>query len=178
MGEEWGNVQLEDLYEQYSDAIFRFVLLHTGDSQHAEDITQEVFIRAYKGLGQFEGRSSYKTWLYTIARNTTHDFYRKKRPIAFLPSFFQNQPEVTEMTPSEIAELGEGVALLYEALSKLKPHYREIIVLRQIKEFSIKETAEVLGCSEAKVKSTTHRAMAALKKELNVEGFQHESVQS
>ncbi|MFD1639597.1 RNA polymerase sigma factor [Evansella tamaricis] len=177
MGEEWKQVHLEELYENYSDAIYRFILLQIRDTQQAEDLTQEVFIRAYKGLEQFEGRSSYKTWLYTIARNTTHDYYRKKRPISFLPAFFQNQPEVTAMSPEELMEMGEGVKELYEALSKLKPSYREVIVLRQIKEFSIKETAEILGWSEAKVKSTTHRAFATLKKEMNVEGCQHESVQ-
>ncbi|SDZ64286.1 RNA polymerase sigma-70 factor, ECF subfamily [Evansella caseinilytica] len=177
MEDEWKRIKLEELYEQHSDAIFRYILLTIGDAQQAEDLTQEVYIRAFKGMEQFEGRSTYKTWMYTIARNVIHDFYRKKRPIAFLPSFFINRPEILQLTPDEIVEVGEEAVQLYQALNRLKPAYRQVLLLRHLKEFSIKETAEILGWSEAKVKSTTHRAMAALRSEMMTEGgCQHEPV--
>lgn len=166
MNEDQKEQQIHYLYETYSDKMFRFILMMAGDSQHAEDLTQETFIRAYQGFDNFEGRAKYQTWLYTIARNVTHDFFRKKRAISFIPSFFQDQPAVVDRTPEEIAELEDETVELYRALSSLKTSYKEVIILRYIKEFSTKETSEILRCSESKVKSTMHRAMPALRKEL------------
>ncbi|MGG1833286.1 sigma factor-like helix-turn-helix DNA-binding protein [Cytobacillus firmus] len=71
---------------------------------------------------------------------------------------------------------GEKVTLLYEAIRHLKLSYQEVLILRKIKEFSIKETAEILNWSENKVKITTSRALAALKKELQKRGEIHEEL--
>ena len=65
---------IEELFSEYSSLIYRFILLMINSKEEAEDLTQEVFIKAYKGLPSFKGNSTYKTWLYTIARNLTYDY--------------------------------------------------------------------------------------------------------
>lgn len=160
---------LEELFQNYSHLIYRFLLLMVNSREEAEDLTQEVFIRAYKGLPNFKGESSYKTWLYTIARNLSYDHCRKKRAIHFLKGLAHL--EKNEPVPEEILEKKEQVQDLYKALMELKLPFREIIILRKIKGYQIHETAEILGWTESKVKTTLHRALNALKTELMKKGL-------
>jgi RNA polymerase sigma-70 factor, ECF subfamily len=155
---------LEELFNQYNHLIYRFILLMINSKEEAEDLTQEVFIKAYKGLAHFKGESSYKTWLYSIARNITYDHYRKKRTIKFLKEFVHFDRK--EPVPEEIMEMKEQTQTLYRAIMELKLPYREIIILRKIKGYPIQETAAILGWTESKVKTTLHRALLALKNQL------------
>lgn len=163
---------LEDLFHEYSSLIYRFILLMVSNREEAEDLTQEVFIRVHKALPQFKGESSYKTWLYTIARNLVYDHCRKKRTINLLKEIARL--ERTEPIPEEILELKEQSQSLYQALLALKLSYREIIILRKIKGYQINETAEILGWTESKVKTTLHRALNALKNELIKKGWKND----
>lgn len=163
---------LEDLFHEYSSLIYRFILLMVSNREEAEDLTQEVFIRVHKALPQFKGESSYKTWLYTIARNLVYDHCRKKRTINLLKELARF--ERTEPIPEEILELKEQSQSLYQALLALKLSYREIIILRKIKGYQINETAEILGWTESKVKTTLHRALNALKNELIKKGWKND----
>lgn len=163
---------LEDLFHEYSSLIYRFILLMVSNREEAEDLTQEVFIRVHKALPQFKGESSYKTWLYTIARNLVYDHCRKKRTINLLKELARL--ERTEPIPEEILELKEQSQSLYQALLALKLSYREIIILRKIKGYQINETAEILGWTESKVKTTLHRALNALKNELIKKGWKND----
>jgi RNA polymerase sigma-70 factor (ECF subfamily) len=158
---------LEELFQKYSVLIYRFILLMTGSKEEAEDLTQEVFIKAYKGLAGFKGEASYKTWLYSIARNITYDHYRRKRTIKFLKELAHMERK--ELVPEEILEMKEQTQLIYRAIMELKLPYREIIILRKIKGYQISETAAILGWTEGKVKTTLHRALTALKNKLNKE---------
>lgn len=160
---------IEELFHHYSNLIYRFILLMINSKEEAEDLTQEVFIKAYKGLPNFKGDSSYKTWLYSIARNITYDHYRKKRTIRLLKEI--THLERTEPIPEEIMEMKEQTQYLYRAIMELKLPYREIIILRKIKGYQISETAELLGWTEAKVKTTLHRALLALKTQLDKKGW-------
>ncbi|WML49987.1 sigma-70 family RNA polymerase sigma factor [Neobacillus sp. PS3-34] len=163
---------LEDLFHEYSSLIYRFILLMVSNREEAEDLTQEVFIRVHKALPQFKGESSYKTWLYTIARNLVYDHCRKKRTINLLKELARL--ERTEPIPEEILELKEQSQSLYQALLALKLSYREIIILRKIKGYQINETAEILGWTESKVKTTLHRALNALRNELIKKGWKND----
>ncbi|WP_308417928.1 RNA polymerase sigma factor [Halalkalibacter okhensis] len=77
--------------------------------------------------------------------------------------------------PDEVVQIKESSRELFDALSELKKTYRDVIILRKIKEFSTKETAMILNCSESKVKSTLNRAIPALEKQLLKEGYLHEN---
>ncbi|MGV3466849.1 MAG: RNA polymerase sigma factor [Heyndrickxia sp.] len=165
---------LGDLFHDYNDIIYRFILLMVNNREEAEDLTQEVFIKAYKGLVHFKGESSYKTWLYTIARNLVYDHLRKKRTIAIFGNVFHPTDQKNPL-PEEILEMKETTQFLYQALFSLKASYREIIILRKIKGYQINETAEILGWTEAKVKTTLFRALQALKKELIKKGWEDDA---
>lgn len=165
--------QFEQFYEQHSDAIFKYIFFLVGNKETAEDFTQETFYRAYKQFETFKEQASIQTWLRKIARNLVYDHYRRKRIIQFIPFLSHHEQQDTQLLPSEIIEKGEAVVDVYRALSKLKLEYKEVIILRKIEGLSIKETANLLGWTEVKVKNATARAMQALKKELEEGGESH-----
>ncbi|MBU9720970.1 MULTISPECIES: RNA polymerase sigma factor [Bacillaceae] len=158
----------EELYLKYSDGVYHYLLLMVGNVEVAEDLTHDTFLRVKQSLKGFRGDASYYTWVISIARNVLYDYWRRKQKIRFLP--ITESPSLHDMdTPEEIYQRGESVKELYDGIKKLKVSYQEVLVLRMIQELSVKETAEVLNCSESKVKSTTFRAMKALKGVLETE---------
>jgi RNA polymerase sigma-70 factor, ECF subfamily len=166
--------QINDWYNDYSNDVYNYIYFLIGDHEQAKDILQETYLRAYNNFGSFRGENV-RGWLFTIARNVTIDDIRKKKPIAY---FFDSIPVLksAELTPEQVTMLNESEQELYIALSKLKLAYRDVIVLRKIKEFSINETASILGWSENKVKVNLFRGMKALRKELEKENFSHETI--
>jgi RNA polymerase sigma-70 factor, ECF subfamily len=165
----------EQIYDLYSDDVYRFIFMKVNDQQLAEDLTQDTFVRVFKNYKQFENRSTIKTWLFQISRNITIDYFRSNKKIFSLPEWLSREPENSK-TPAEVVELGEDIQILFENILKLKKSHQEILILRKIQEFTIEETAEILKCSISKVKSATHRAMAALRKELEKGGQYDEKV--
>ncbi|WP_094700115.1 RNA polymerase sigma factor [Brevibacillus laterosporus] len=165
------------VYEQYYLEVYQFMIYFTGNRNNAEDLTQEVFIRVLDALPRYEERSSMKTWILSIAKHVAIDYGRKRRirawlgmePIMGLPSK-HGRPE------SEL-EAKEEKELMISAMLRLKPKYRSVVILRGLKEFSIKETAEILECSEAKVRVDFHPAVKQLRTYLKgywEGGWEHE----
>lgn len=167
------STELEEWYHLYSDAIFKYICVMTRDYQQAEDLTHETFIRAHNSFENFERKSETKTWLFRIAHNVTIDFLRKRKPLRIIESFLQNKKD-TDPLPEDMLEMKEEIREVYRSLGELKAAYREVIVLRKIKGFTIKETSEILNWSENKVKVTLHRAMPMLKNQLAKEGIYYE----
>lgn len=165
---------ITEWYSQYSHSIYSYILLMTQEQELAEDLTQETFVKAYKFYNSFKGDSSSKTWLFSIARNTTVDYVRKRKPVSYLKELFNLKTDKHPL-PDEVVEIKETSRELYDALSQLKKSYRDVIILRKLKEFSTKETAKILQCSESKVKTTLSRAIPALEKQLLKEGYLHEN---
>ncbi|NRG47016.1 RNA polymerase sigma factor [Bacillus sp. CRN 9] len=172
-----GGEEFSQVYDEYSDRIFSYIFLLVNNRATAEDLTQESFIKAYQSFNQFNEESQLYTWLVKIARNTAIDYIRKKSKYRFLPFDLKNLYS-EQQSPDEILLKGEKITILYEAINRLKMDYREVIVLRKIKEFSIKESAEILNWKEDKVRITTLRAIKALKKELKKRGEGFEEVLS
>ncbi|WP_058309088.1 RNA polymerase sigma factor [Gracilibacillus massiliensis] len=140
-------------------------LLYYVGSGDIEDLVQEVFIRAIKGLNSYREDSSPKTWLLSIARNVGIDEIRKrKRELIKNKIAITNHEPRDEKTPEEILYLEENKLHLYQVILSLKTNYREVIILRAIKEISVSETAGILNCSENKVRITYHRALKKLAK--------------
>jgi len=160
-------------YDHYSDTIFHYILMMIRDYQQAEDLTHDTFIKAYKNYHTYQGKAKPQTWLFSIARNITIDYTRKRKPINVLKDIFATEKDTSPL-PEDRIEIKETSKELYRALEAIKPTYREVIILRKVKEFSIKETSIILKWSESKVKSTLHRAIPALEKQLNKEGFFNE----
>lgn len=173
--EELKKQKIQTWYKEYSDGIYRFILIMIGDHEQAKDLTQDTFIKAYHHLDYFEGKTSDKNWLYRIARTVTIDFMRKRKPIRYMFDSINGIP-AKDPSPEKIVQLGEEEEQVYRALSQLKRSYREVIILRKIKELSVRETAEVLEWKETKVKTTLSRALKALKTQLRKEGYHHETI--
>jgi RNA polymerase sigma-70 factor (ECF subfamily) len=167
------NKAIVDWYEEYNESIFKFIFMMVQDYQLAEDLRHETFIKAFVNYHSFKEESSPKTWLYRIAYNVTVDSIRKRKPFILLKEAFQLQKDTSKL-PHEFLQLKEDSYELYHALSSLKESYRKVVILRKIKEFSIQETALILGWSESKVKSTLFRAIQALEKQMLKEGHFNE----
>ncbi|MGE8204862.1 RNA polymerase sigma factor [Heyndrickxia sp. NPDC080065] len=164
------NNDFEAIYLEYSDKVYSYIFLLVKNKELAEDLTQETFYKAYRKIHSFKEEASIYTWLIKIGRNLTYDFYRRRRVLSFFSIEKYNDKRVSNDTPQEIIIKGERVQILYEAIKKLKLEYQEVIILRKIKDFSIKEVSIILGWSEVKVKNTTSRAIVSLRKILSEKG--------
>lgn len=166
--------KVNEWYETYNNDIYQYIFFMIGDHEQAKDLVHDTFLRSYNHYLSFRGGSE-KGWLFRIARNITIDFIRKRKPISYLMNF-NIQLKTNELLPEHIVTLNESEKELYSALTKLKRSYRDVIILRKLKDFSIQETADILGWNESKVKSTLFRGLKELKNELIKEGYQHETL--
>lgn len=157
-----------EIYNEHYLDVYRFLICFSGNQNDAEDLTQEVFIRVLDNLAKFNSGSNLKTWIFSIAKHVAIDHYRKKRFTSVFKDAFFKQIQSNDKLPDEEIEKTETKRLIHEAISKLKPTYRTVVILRGINEFSIKETSEILNCSESKVKVDYHRALKDLKRKLNI----------
>jgi RNA polymerase sigma-70 factor, ECF subfamily len=159
------NSRISDWFHQYSNDLYQFLIYYLGSSD-VEDLVQEVFIRAIKSMDSFEEKSSPKTWLFSIARHIAIDEMRRKQRLKIKNSIFlRNQESHVSNTPESFLNLTETKKDLYKAIQQLKENYRDVIILRGIKDLSVEETAEILNWKEEKVRLTFHRAIKALQKE-------------
>jgi RNA polymerase sigma-70 factor (ECF subfamily) len=151
----------EQLSGVYADRVFMLLLRLLGDRGEAEDVAQEVMLRAWQGITRFQGRSSYFTWLYRIAVNEANRALAKRaRRPASLPIGPQELrlPASPADDPSRRAENSELRLALAGALAELPPPLRTAIVLRDVEGFSTQEAAEIAGINQAAFKSRLHQA--------------------
>lgn len=170
---KWGEVlhqdifKIEHLYDCYHRDVYHFALYYTNSKQEAEDITQETFFKAIKQLHNLKDKDKVKTWILSIARNTAVDLHRRHKIKRLLTEKLSMQPVLREVPkPLEIVVKNEQWQTVQEALMKLKSHDRTIIICRMLKDYTIQETAAILGISEVKVRVDFHRAMARLRKKV------------
>ncbi|QUG42653.1 RNA polymerase sigma factor [Psychrobacillus sp. INOP01] len=163
-------MEMEQLYKEHSDRVYSYIYFLVRQKECTEDLTQETFYKAYKGLDTFNKQASTATWLLKIARNLTYDYFRRKRVIQFFTFDKEHDLETNALSPESRYEQKEQLARMYDSLSKLKKDYQEVLLLRKIQECSIQETSYILGWTEAKVKMKMTRALEALKKEFHQEG--------
>ncbi|MBM7694740.1 RNA polymerase sigma-70 factor (ECF subfamily) [Peribacillus deserti] len=159
------------IYENHHQDLFQFLFYMVNNRETAEDLVQEVYIRVYKSFEQFQGKSSEKTWLYSIARNTAIDHFRKQKSWKqrLLENFDWGKNEIKDEQPlpEELLMEKEELRFVYESLKHCTVDQKTVIILRYIQDLSIIETAAVLGWTESKVKTTQHRALKSLKKMIN-----------
>lgn len=161
------------IVDEHKMNVFRLAFDLTGSRQDAEDVSQEVFMKAYSSLAQFRGDAKLSTWLYRITVNACHDHRSRKSWNSMKPTDeFDDQKsepmfhQHARHNPETVAEAGVMQRHIARALDALTPRERAIFVLRHYDELSLKEIASVLKISEGTVKSMLFRALQRLQKEL------------
>lgn len=159
-----GNVDaFGELYERHAPAIFRYLFARVSDRQQVEDMTNEVFVRVWDALPNYEQRGvPFKSYLFRVAHNLLVGFYRKFRHS--LP-LYENTARAKE-NPEELAETRIAWEGAMEALEILPAHYRRVLELRFFAGLSSKEIGQVLGKTAGAVRVTQHRALVALRRAL------------
>ncbi|MFH1909788.1 MAG: sigma-70 family RNA polymerase sigma factor [bacterium] len=165
---------LEVLIGRYLKPIYSFVYRYIGGGQDTEDITQEVFVKVWRNLKKFDRQKSFKTWIFSIAKNTAIDFLKKKKVIPFSDFDTEDGGNIiadtfADMAKSsqEIFERKETAQMLESAMAELSPKYRTVLSLRYNSDFNFREIAETLGEPINTVKSRYRRALIILKNIFN-----------
>jgi RNA polymerase sigma-70 factor (ECF subfamily) len=160
----------EQLVNRYLKAIYNFLYQFTKDRDSLEDLTQETFIKAWKNIRKFDSRKNFRTWLFTIAKNTAYDFLKKKKTLPFsnfiddegnnkLENLSEDQP-----LPDEILVKADSAKELEKKLQEIPDNYRIILLMHYKDDFSLQEISEILNLSYNTIKSQHARALASLRK--------------
>ena len=170
------NAAYDDMVSRYWDRIFARVHHLLKNQQDAEEVTQDAFIRAHRGLENFRGDASFSTWLYQIATNLAHNRYwywfRRKRdfsvsldqPLAIdVDLTLENVMPIEGETPSEAAVTQEFVDRVAECMNHLGEKHREVLTLRNVQNMSYDAIARELDISVGTVKSRIARARDSLR---------------
>jgi RNA polymerase sigma-70 factor (ECF subfamily) len=155
------------LYEEYFDRIYRYLVFKIGDKMEAEDVTQQVFLNALQSIASFKWKGvSFSAWLYRIAHNQAVDFLRRKSKRV---SVSLNELLVASNdNPQLAAEQKSDIEQLILATRQLTKAQREVIALRFAGGLSVAEVAKVMGKRDGAVKALQHSAVVALRKILSV----------
>jgi RNA polymerase sigma factor (sigma-70 family) len=170
---------LKILISRYTSSIYNFTARLTNRND-ASDIVQEVFIKTWKNIHNFDPlKASFKTWIFTITKNTITDFLRKKRSLLFsdmparagggknddenINSFAENIP-TEDLLPDIALQKLEDSQFLNQTLEKLRPDYQEVLILHYQEEMTFEEIGKILNKPLNTVKSQHRRAILELKK--------------
>ena len=157
------------LVNRYQSYVFTLTLRMVKSREDAEEVAQDVFIKAYKYLADFKGASKFTTWLYTIVNNTCISFLRKKK----LDIHSLDNEKVFEVADSQdsgmranMIEQKSKLAMVNDAINLLNPDDAQIITLFYKAEQSLEETAQILGIETNTAKVRLHRARTRLKEKM------------
>jgi len=157
-----------ELYDVHVDAVYRYVLYRVREPSDAEDLTSEVFTRAFANIHRYRWQGkSFLAWLYTIARNAVTDRRRRERPTVELDDAFGVAEEGP--TAHDRAVTGEQVDALRGAVKHLTSEQQEVLVLRFVENMSSRQVAKVLGKNEGAIRALQFRALGRLRKLLTSE---------
>lgn len=160
----------EELVRGHADRLYAVVLRFVADDDEAQEVTQEAFLRAWRSIARFEGRSRFFTWLYRIGINEAKR-RAARRPPAGMVSSLEDEPIPEAPDWSEAPEIRLERADLRDALERavraLPFEYRTPLILRDIEGLSTREAAEVMQLGEAALKSRLHRARLAVRRALD-----------
>jgi RNA polymerase sigma-70 factor (ECF subfamily) len=157
------------LVNRYQNYVFTLSLRFTKNREDAEEVAQDIFIKAYRALADFKGNSKFSTWLYTIVNNTCITFLRKKK----LETYSLDNEKVFEVADSQdsglranMVEQKSRAAMVNKAIALLGPDDAEIITLFYKAEQSLEEIALILGLETNTAKVRLHRARTRLKEKM------------
>lgn len=163
------DAELKILIDRHIKAVYNFIFRICNNAQDSDDITQEVFIKMWKNIKKYNNKQNFKTWLFTIAKNTAFDCLRKKKNLVF--SDFETpagknllKETLTDETPNpeEIIIKTENEELINSLIKQLPAFYQTILLLRYTDEFTFEEISKILNKPLNTVKSQHRRALILL----------------
>lgn len=148
---------MEQLYRRHAGAVHAYARRASGREVLADEITQETFVRAFKSVSKFKGTSTFRTWLFSIAINTTRTHMKKanKDPVTTL-----EEHDVAVEAPDSTGWLKKR---LHAALARLPEGYREVVVMHDVLDMRHEEIAAARACTVGTSKSQLHKARAKLR---------------
>jgi len=159
------------LVNRYQNYVFTLTLRMVKSREDAEEVAQDVFIKAYKYLADFKGASKFSTWLYTIANNTSISFLRKKK----LDIYSLDNEKIFDLAENQDSEMRANmieqkskIAMVNDAIGLLNPDDAQIITLFYKAEQSLEEAAQILGIEVNAAKVRLHRARTRLKEKMEI----------
>lgn len=151
------------LYQLHLDAIYRYVYYRVGNTAEAEDLTEQVFLKAWEHIGAYDQRGlPFAAWLYRMAHNAVIDYHRTRRPAAPLSDALAETLVDRGDGPDRLVERRLEAGELASALRTLTPDQQQIILLRFVQGLSHAEAAAVMGKSEGALRILQYRALGAL----------------
>ena len=157
---------IEALLRQYETGVYRLALSIVDDASDANEVTQETFIAALRSLRNYQEKSSFKAWLYTIALNISRSHLRKRRIFGRLRETLKGIFQVETQKPPDLEDeiiQNEEDAAVWNSLNKLDERHRMVVVLRYFQDLPVAEIAEILSISEGTVHSRLHNAREKLR---------------
>lgn len=163
-----------EIVKLYEKLVYNSVRLKISSAEDALDVSQNVFIKLWRSIGSYRGDCRFSTWVYKICQNACLDFLRHQKATATeaIPTYTDKDGDEIELefadesvgaSPERMAERREKVMLVRDAMTKLSPDAREIIVLRDMEGYSYEAIAEMKGLEVGTVKSRLNRARLQLK---------------
>lgn len=162
----------EEIYETYHEDIYQFVFYMVKDKQLCEELVQDIYVKILRSYSTYRGESSQKTWIFSIARHVTFDYFRsqkqrRKRILDFFDWTEKGESIKDQLPlPEEVVIKSEETKRIYRFLDECTVDQRSVLILRFIQSFSIQETADILKVSISKVKTTQHRGIRKIRKHL------------
>jgi len=171
---------LKVLYRRYEIQIFNFIFRYTGSRELAQELIQETFTRVWFAARTFDQiKGNFKGWVYTIALNLARNELSKKEytyhflDIDETSESQHDRDDSQKENPETILEQKELTRSITNALGKLKPYLREVIIMKNYQHMKFREIAEATNIPEGTLKARYHRAVALLKEYLHPEGASH-----
>jgi RNA polymerase sigma-70 factor, ECF subfamily len=149
------------LYEQFAELIFRYIYSHLDNRLDAEDLTEEVFLRAWRALPKYDERGlPFTAFLFRIGRNSLIDYYRQRKDVQSIEDM---ELQAHQLEPEEAVGLNIENENLRKTIAGLREDYRNVVIFRFLSGLSPEETAQLMQRSVGAVRVLQHRALAALK---------------
>jgi RNA polymerase sigma-70 factor, ECF subfamily len=166
---EGDRAAFEELVRRHADRLYAVIVRFVADGAEAEEVTQEAFLRAWRNIDRFEGRSRFFTWLYRIGINEAKRRAARRPPAKLVSLDDEPIPEAPDWSeaPEARARQKDLRRVLEDAIRALPVDYRAPLILRDVEGLSTQEAAEVMDLGEAAFKSRLHRARLAVRRALD-----------
>jgi RNA polymerase sigma-70 factor, ECF subfamily len=158
-----------ELLKKYLKPVYNFLFQLTNDRSALDDLTQITFIKSWKNINKFNSDKNFKTWIFTIAKNTAYDYFKRKKTIPFadftdaegnnkLENLVEDGPRL-----EDFPERADSVELLEKALAKIPGRYHLVLTMRYKNDLTLQEISEILNLPYNTVKSQHQRGLKALR---------------